>query len=201
LLLFSGCDKQKQQVEEFNMKAIVTVAILSLVTAAPMMAQSPRQVGDWSIYNSAGNQTKNHMVLVQTTAVGEHLDATGNSVPVKLDIICKNKEIVAIAVETGSKIDERAVSDSQAVPTTAVAFAVDGQVSRSENWAVADGGRTLSPYSELFQAKLNRTWVERINGTEKIAFRLNQKEGDDSLAPTFNTAQLSEALQSAGCTE
>jgi hypothetical protein len=91
------------------------------------------------------------------------------------------------------------VSYSQAVPTTKVIFTVEGESSLAENWVVADGGHTVSPYSELSQAKLNRAWVERISGTPKVAFELNQKEGDGSLTPVFNTAELSDALSAVGC--
>jgi hypothetical protein len=183
------------------MKAIVTVAILSLVTAMPMLAQSPRQVGEWSIYTPSGNQTRNHMVMVQATAVGEHDDASGNSRAAKLDIICKNDKVVAVALEPSSKVSKNTVSYDQEVPTTKVAFIVEGRIALSEPWAVADGGRTLSPYSEVFQGKLNRTWVERISGTDKVVLQLAGNEGDDLLTPTFDTAQLAEALSAAGCTK
>jgi hypothetical protein len=183
------------------MKVINKFAILSLVTAGTVFAQSPKQVGAWSVYSPAVNVTAKNVVMLQTTAVGQHQDADGNSVPAKLDIVCKNSRVVAIAVETGSSIDKRTVSFSQAVPTTKVVFVAEGKIGVSENWEVADGGRTLSPYSELFQAKLNRTWLERISGTPKMVLQLNQKEGDESLAPAFDTAQLSDALTSVGCTE
>jgi hypothetical protein len=182
-------------------KAIVKVALLSLVTATTMFAESPRQVGDWSVYTSSGNLTRNNMVMLQTKAVGQHLDARGNSVAVKLDIVCKNDKITAVALETPSKVNKRTINYSQAVPTAKVVFLVEGRIALSENWAVSDGGRTLSPYSELFQGKLNRTWVERISGTDKVVLQLNQNEGDESFAPAFNTAQLSEALSAVGCTE
>ena len=183
------------------MKVINKFAILSLVTAGTVFAQSPKQVGAWSVYSPAGNVTGKNVVMLQTTAVDQHQDADGNSVPAKLDIVCKNKRVVGIAVETGSSIDKRTVSFSQAVPTTRVVFVVEGKISVAENWEVADGGRTLSPYSELFQTKLNRTWLERISGTPKMILQLNQQEGDESLAPAFDTAQLSDALSSVGCTE
>jgi hypothetical protein len=183
------------------MNAIVKVAILSLVTATTMFAESSRQVGTWSVYTSSGNLTRNHMVILRTEAVGQERDARGNSVAAKLDIVCKNDKVVAVALETPSKIDKHTVSYSQAVPTTKVGFLVEGRIALSENWAVSDGGRTLSPYSELFQGKLNRTWVERISGTDKVVLQLNQNEGDELLAPTFNTAQLSDALSAVGCTK
>jgi hypothetical protein len=183
------------------MKVITKLAILSLVTASTMFAESPKQVGAWSVYSPAGNATGKNVVMLQTTAVGQQQDAEGSSAPAKLDIVCKNNRVAAIAVETGSSIDKHAVSYSQAVPTTKVVFVVEGKISVAENWAVADGGRTLSPYSELLQAKLNRTWLERISGTPKMVLQLNQKEGDESLAPAFDTAQLSDALTSVGCTQ
>ena len=184
------------------MKVLNNIAILSLVTASAVFAQSPQQVGAWSVYSPAGNGTAKNVVMLQTTAVGQHQDARGDVAPAKLDIVCKNNKVVAVALETGSRIDKRTVSYEQAVPTTAVVFtAGEGKSSLPEYWEVADGGRTLSPYSELYQAKLNRSWVERISGTPTVALQLNQKEGDDSLAPVFNTAQLSEALSSVSCTK
>jgi hypothetical protein len=187
--------------KELNVKIISKLAILSLVTASTVFAQSPQQVGTWSIYTSASNVTGKNVVMLQTTAVGQHQDARGNLLSAKLDIICKNDRVAAVAVETGSRINERSVSYKQAVPTTTVVFAVEGKSSLSENWEVADGGRTLSPYSQLFQAKLNRTWVERISGTPKVVLQLNQKEGESFFAPVFDTAELSEALSSVGCTK
>jgi hypothetical protein len=186
--------------EELIVKVINKFAILSLVTASTVFAQSPRQVGAWSVYTSGGNGTAKHVVMLQTTAVDQHQDARGNSAPSKLDIICKNDRVVAVAVETGSRIDKRTVSYKESVPTTAVVFTAAGKSSLPEDWEVADGGRTLSPYSELSQAKLNHAWVDRISATPKVVLRLNQKEGDDSLAPVFDTAELSQALSSVSCT-
>jgi hypothetical protein len=200
-LLFSNHDNRLKVKEELIVKVINKFAILSLVTASTAFAQSPRQVGAWSVYTPAGNGTAKNVVMLQTTAVDQRQDARGNLAPAKLDIVCKNDRVFAVAVEAGSTIDKRTVSYKQAVPTTAVVFTAAGKSSLPEDWEVADGGRTLSPYSELFQSKLNRTWVERISGTPKVALQLNQKEGDDSLAPVFNTAQLSEALSSVSCTK
>jgi hypothetical protein len=139
--------------------------------------------------------------MVQTTAVGQQQDARGNSAQAKLDVVCKNGKVVAVALETPLKVAKHAVSYSQAVPTTKVLFLVEGRIALSENWAVSDGGRTLSPYSELFQGSLNRTWVERISGTDEMVLQLDQNEGNESFAPAFHTAQLSEALSAVGCTK
>ena len=183
------------------MKAIVKVALLSLVTATTMFAESPRQVGDWSVYTSSGNLTRNNMVMLQTEAVGQHQDARGNTVAAKLEIVCKNDKIAAVALEMPSRVHKRAISYKQDVPTAKVVFLVEGRIALSENWAVSDRGRTLSPYSELFQGRLNHTWVERISGADKVVLQLSQNEGDESFAPAFSTAHLSEALSAVGCTE
>src|ERR1700742_2823119 len=100
-----------------------------------MFAESPRQVGDWSVYTSAGNQTHNNMVMLQTEAVGQHQDARGNSVTAKLDIVCKNDKIAAVALETSAKVDKHTISYSQAVPTAKVVFLAEGRIALSENWA------------------------------------------------------------------
>jgi hypothetical protein len=178
---------------------ITTFAILSLVTTAATFAQATRQVGPWSIYGVSSNTNKTTML--QTTAVDQQSDENNNAAPTKLDIICKNGRIAAIAVETRTKINRRNESYSQAVPTTRVVFTIEGQVSQSENWAVADGGHTLYPYSELFQGKLNRIWVTRISGTRRLSLQLNQAEGVESLAPAFDTADLAQALSAVGCTQ
>jgi hypothetical protein len=180
-------------------RVITTLAVLSLVTTAATFAQATRQVGPWSIYDAAGNTHKTTML--QTTSVDQQPAESGSAAPTKLDIICKNDKVAAIAVETKVKVNRRNEIYSQAVPTTRVVFTIEGQVSESENWAVADGGHTLYPYSELFQGKLNRIWVTRISGTRRLALRLNQTEGTESLAPAFDTADLAQALSAAGCTE
>ena len=173
------------------MNLLTKLAILSLVTAAAF-AQSPNQVGSWSVYTSTGNVTAKNVVMLQTTATSQ--DRPGTTA--KLDVICKNNKVVAIALETGSKLDRHVVSYTQEIPTAKVVFAVTGRVAVSETWAVADKGRTLTPYSQLLQSKLNRTWVERINGTETMDLQLGEKE-----ALTFDTQGLAAALESASCTQ
>src|SRR3984885_6317561 len=115
--------------EDMKMKVINKFAILSLVTASTVFAQSPQQVGAWSVYSPAGNGTAKNVVMLQTTAVGQHQDARGDVAPAKLDIVCKNNKVVAVALETGSRIDKRTVSYEQAVPTTAVVFTGQGKSS------------------------------------------------------------------------
>ena len=69
----------------------------------------------------------------------------------------------------------------------------------SEQWAVLDNGRTLSPYSEAFEGKVTRRWAERIAGTKTVGFQLDGKARESLGQPTFETGELAEALSSVGC--
>ena len=85
------------------------------------------------------------------------------------------------------------------VPTTRVAFSFAGQANQSEGWAALDDGRTLSPYSELFEGRFTRRWVERIAGMKKMGFQLDGKAGESLAQPSFETGELAEPLSSVGC--
>ena len=169
------------------MKIAAKGIILALVSTAAAFAQTPKQVGSWSLYPATGNQS----VLLQTTFHEQNSDAAVNPVQAKLDVICKKGRLSGIAIETTTEIGKNSISFSGAVPTTRVASFSDGQI--SENWAVLDGGHTVSPYSELFQSKESRTWIQRISGTQQITVQFDQ------LRPTFETQGLSEALTAASC--
>jgi hypothetical protein len=82
------------------------------------------------------------------------------------------------------------------VPTTRVA--ANDQTDQFDTWAVTDGGRTLTPYSEAFQGKATAHWIERISGTQKLSLQV-EADTRSSLQTTFETGQLSEALFSVGC--
>ncbi len=85
------------------------------------------------------------------------------------------------------------------VPTARVAFSFEGQANRSEEWAVLNDARTLSPHFESLTRPDHRRWFERIAGMKKMGFQWDGK-ADESLAqPTFETAELAEALSSVGC--
>ena len=68
-----------------------------------------------------------------------------------------------------------------------------------EELAVLDNGRTLYPYSELFEGKVTRRWAERIAGAKTMGFQLDGKAGESLGQPTFETGELAEALSSVGC--
>jgi hypothetical protein len=171
------------------MKKVTLVILTSLVLSAVSFAQSNHQVGAWSIYTTSGQLAGNKMVLLQTA-----------SPTVKLDVICKNNRVVAVAVEPKSRIDQHLVSYESPVPTVHLRFASIGMIEVSEDWAVADGGRSLTPYAEISQGALNRTWVDRLSGTDKMVLSLDGRAGSQAQS-TFDTRELREALSAVGCTE
>jgi hypothetical protein len=183
------------------MKKATLVAFTSLVMSAVTFAQSNHQVGAWSIYTTTGKLTGNKMVLLQTAASESGQGANGSSRPVKLDVVCKNNRVLAIAVEQGSKIDKHLVSYESPVPTVHLRFASTGMIEVSENWAVTAGGRSLTPYAQFSQGSLNQTWVDRLSGTDNMVLYVDGHEGDSMAQATFDTRDLNSALSQVGCTK
>src|ERR1700684_339271 len=109
------------------------------------LAETPKQLGAWSVYPANGNLTSNHVVLLQSTSEEQHKDALGNVVQAKLDVICRKGKLSAIALEPNVAIDKSSMDYSAALPTTRVAFTLGAQREQSESWAVLDEGRALSP--------------------------------------------------------
>jgi hypothetical protein len=182
------------------MKKVTLVALTSLVMSAVSFAQSQHQVGAWTIYTTTGNLAGNKMVLLQTTASGQGQASTRSSGAVKLDVVCKNNRVLAIAVEPGSKIDQHLVSYDSQAPTVHLRFASAGRIEVSENWAVTAGGRSLTPYSQFSQRSLNQTWVDRLSGTENMVMYFDGHEGNSLAQSTFDTRELTGALSAVGCT-
>jgi len=178
------------------MKATIKTLIFLLVSTAMGVSETPQQLGAWSVYPANGNHHSKHIVMLQTTS-----EAPGNPAQAKLDVICKNGKLLAIALEPSLSIKESAIAFDGAVPLTQVVTIAEGQKHEHEyeNWAVLDRGRTLSPYSEALQGQLNRSWVERVSGTKTVSFQLAATEGTNSPRPTFNTSELAEALSAVGC--
>ena len=172
------------------MKTSTKTAVLVLLSTAVAFAESPRQFGAWSIYTA----NDNHVVLLQSVS-----NVQGRPGQAKLDVVCRNGKVSAIALEPSAAIGKSALSLTGVVPTTRVAFSFEGQSNQSEQWAVLDGGRTLSPYSEVLQGKLTRQWVERIAGMKQVGFQLDGKADQSLGQPTFETGELAEALSSVGC--
>jgi hypothetical protein len=176
--------------EEITVKTSAKTIILVLLSTAVAFAESPKQFGAWSIY-SANNKK---VVLLQSTS-----NVQGQPGQAKLDVVCRNGKLSAIALEPSAAIGKSALSLTGVVPTTRVAFSFEGQANQSEEWAVLDGGRTLSPYSEVLQGRITRQWVERIAGMKQVGFQLDGKAGESLGQPTFETGELAEALSSVGC--
>jgi hypothetical protein len=177
------------------MKKATFVVLTSLVLSAVSFAQTNHQVGAWSIYTTSGKLTGNKMALLQTTS------SNGSSQKVKLDVVCKNNRVVAVAVEPESKIDKHLVSYDSQVPTVHLRFASTGMIEVSEDWAVTAGGHGLTPYAQISQGALNRTWVDRLSGTDKMILFLDGRAGDSLVQSTFDTRELTEALTAVGCTK
>jgi hypothetical protein len=182
------------------MNIIAKIFTLSLVTAAVAVAETPRQVGAWSIYTAAENSNGKEVIMLQTRAA-KHENANGDLVAAKLDVICRNHKVAAVVLETPSTVDKHDVKLEQAVPTAKVILAVEGHDEVSENWAIADGGHSLTPYSELSQNKLNHVWVDRISDTNSLALHVGSREVSSDDAAAFGTEGLSAALQAAGCSK
>ena len=101
-------------------------------------------------------------------------------------------------VEGGSRdeysVQERAVNFNRGIPTTRMGFGSEPANSTLEDWTVADGGKTLFAHSEMFEGRHDRRWIERISSSPTIRFSFDTPDS------TFQTGQLAQALQSAGCT-
>ena len=177
------------------MKNSVKAIILSLVLTATGFAETPVQLGAWSVVSPKGNHAGDRVVMLQTTSQTESLN--GGEAPVaKLDVICRNGKLSAIAIEPAGEIRKRAISFTGTVPTTRVS--ANDQTDQFDTWAVTDDGRTLTPYSEVYQGKATARWIERIAGAQKLSFQV-ETNTQSSLQTTFETGQLSEALFSVGC--
>ena len=181
------------------MKTTLKIALFLMLSTAFVfgetlgLSDSSRQFNAWTVYPSVGNQS----VLLQVTSQPRDNDIQGTQVQVKLDVVCRRDKVVALAVETNMPIEKDSTSFTD-VPTTRVALVSGDQTVRSENWAVLNGGHTLSPYSETFQGKLTRYWMKRLVDNQQLTLHLGSASGDVA-QPTFDTRQLNEALSSAGC--
>ena len=184
--------------KEEQMRKSTKATILLLFSTAMGFAETPQQLGAWSVYPAASNLHGNSVTMLQTISTERYTDGQGNLVQAKLDVICRAGKVSAVALEPVVAIRSNAISFSGPVPTTRVAFVADGQNNRPEYWAVMDEGRTLSPSSEVSQAKLTQRWVERISGSKKMSFEVESKV-ESYTQPTFNTEELSGALSSVGC--
>ena len=167
------------------MKTPVKLMIFVLLATALASAETPAPFGSWKIYHAQGDR----VFMVQT------ISTTSSA---KLDVICRHGKFAAIAIEPDVMIDETALSFTTVVPTARLAFTLDDE-SRSDKWAVTDNGHSLTPYSELSQGKVNRSWISRISDSKKLDVRLAGIACEMNEQPSFETESLSLALNSIGC--
>jgi hypothetical protein len=163
------------------MKITLSTALICMMSTAQAFAASSQQIGAWSVIPATDNHS-GHAVLIQTAS----RDA-------KLDLICRKGKIWKVVVETSVPLQERAVSFNRGIPTTRMGFVSDGADSQFEDWAVADGGKTLTAHSQLFESKLDRQWIERLSSAKTMRFSFDTQDS------TFQTGKLLQALESAGC--
>jgi hypothetical protein len=172
--------------EENSVKTSVKIMIVALISTALASAETPSApFGAWKIYHAAGDRVF-MLQTISTTSLA------------KLDVICRRGKVAAIALEPDVLVDETALSFTGVVPTARLAFTLDDE-SRSEKWAVVDDGHSLTPFSETSQGKLNRSWVSRIAASKKLEVRLAGIAGEMNGQPSFETEDLSLALNSIGC--
>ncbi len=177
-------------------KETATTTLFLLCTAMGF-AQTPQTSGAWSIYSLAGRHGQ--VTLLQTKSLEQAEDAQGEPVEIKLDAVCKEGKLYRVAVETDTPVSQQAMNFSGAVPTTPVSFQVNGNGPEAQSWAVLDGGHTISPYSEVMQGRKNRSWIERVAGTDTLILEFRGGSQEDPIHASFNTTGISEALAAAGC--
>jgi hypothetical protein len=158
---------------------ISTILVVMMSTAVQAFAGTSQQIGAWSVTPA----TDNRAVLIQT--VSDHA---------KLDLICRNGKVWKVALETSAPVQERAVDFNRGIPTTRMGFGSELANSTFEDWAIADGGKTLFAHSGMFEGRLDRRWIERLSSSPTIRFSFDTQDS------TFKTGQLAQALESAGCT-
>jgi hypothetical protein len=179
-------------------KETATTTLLLLCTAMGF-AQTSQTFGAWSVYLLASRHGQ-ATTLLQTRSLERDEDAQGQPVVLKLDAVCKGGKLYQVVVETDTPVAKHAMNFSGAVPTTPVSFQADGNGPEVQRWAVLDGGHTVSPYSEAMQGKRNRSWIERVAGTDTLLIEFQGGSHEDPIRAGFNTKGISEALAAVGCT-
>ncbi len=177
---------------------ITATTSLFLLCTVMGFAQTTQTFGAWSVYQLAGRNGQ-ATTLVQTNSLEQDENAQGQPVVLKLDAVCKGGKLYQVAVETDTPVAKHAMNFSGAVPTTQVSFQADANGPEMQTWAVLDRGYTVSPYSELMQEKKNRSWIERVAGTDTLILEFRGGSQEDPIHARFNTTGISQALSAVGC--
>src|SRR3984957_3216349 len=85
-------------------------AVLLLLSTAMGFAETPQQLGAWSVYPATSNLKGSSVVMLQTASQEQYTDGQGNPVQAKLDVICKSGKVSAIALEPVVAIRSNAMS-------------------------------------------------------------------------------------------
>jgi hypothetical protein len=126
--------------EAKEMKTPISAILVVIMSTAQAFAGTSQQIGAWSVTPA----TNNRAVLIQT--VSEHA---------KLDLICRNGKVWKVALETSTPVQQSAVNFNRGIPTTRMSFGSDMANNTFEDWAVADGRKTLFAHSEMFEGRLD----------------------------------------------
>ena len=162
------------------MKITVSTTLAFMISAQAFAG--PSHFGAWSVTPTSGDH--DDAVLIQTAS---------NADNAKLDLICRKGKVWKVVVETSVPLQEHAVSFNRGIPTTRMGFASDTADSGYEDWAIADGGKTLSVHSPMFQSKLDRQWIERLSSSKAVRLTFDTQD------LVFQTGKLHQALETAGC--
>lgn len=178
-------------------KAMIMVSVV-LSCGLAAVAQTRQTFGAWTAYPAITRHNES-LVLVQNTFLVRDAETRGGLHAVKLDAICRNGKLYRVALETGTPIAQRRMNFSGAVPTTQISFRVGDSNLETENWAVLDSGRTLSPYHEIRQQAMNHLWMERLSAAESLVLEFQGEGSDDVVHANFDTTGLTQALGAVGC--
>ncbi len=179
------------------MKKAIVVGLILISCSFAAIAQMPLTFGAWTAYPPI-SRNGDTLVLLQTSFL-QAVDAAARPGVLKLDAICRNGKLYRVALETNIPVSKRSMDFSGAAITTPVSLQADDNHAETQNWAVLDNGHTLSPYAEVLQTKKNRTWIERLAGTDTLILEYRGGTTEDPIQAQFQTEGISKALTAVGC--
>jgi hypothetical protein len=65
-----------------------------------------------------------------------------------------------------------------------------------EDWAIADGGKTLFTHSEMFEGKHDRRWIECLSSSSTIRFKFDTRTPRSRPASWLRHSSLPDVLTS-----
>ena len=128
-----------QVTEAKEMKTPISSIFVVMMFTAQAFAASSQQIGAWSVTQA----TDNRAVLIQS--VSDHT---------KLDLICRHGKVWKVALETAPGPGSAVISIADSGQP--LGFGSTSFRHCVEDWAVADGGKTLFAHSDMFEGRLDR---------------------------------------------